>query len=185
MDEVRLYNRALTPQEISLQYSSNLAKTNTGNRLLSFWPDFRTTLKQPVFGYSQDSAGNTAWSKGKTLIRDTTPPQITLTSPSSGQWVTSSFAVQFDIDEANFANNFSYTLSGHTTTLFDSTTHLLVNFDRLADLPVDDSFSLTNIAPRRNTYILENQAAPLSAWIQSGIVLRSINVYFAPEMGHQ
>lgn len=84
IDEVRFSNRVLSPEEIYLQYTTNLSKIDTGSWILSYWPDFDTTLKQPVFGYSEDSAGNRTWTSAKTLIRDDTPPQITMISPTIG-----------------------------------------------------------------------------------------------------
>jgi hypothetical protein len=185
MDEVRLYNRALTPQEISLQYSSNLAKTDTGNRLLSFWPDFSTQLSQTMFGYSEDLAGNKTWTEAKRLRRDTTPPEIMISTPTQGARISTNFTTLFDIDEINFANTFIYTISGQSYTIFDSGTQVLLNFDYLSNLPADDTFGLMNIAARRDTYTFQNQTLQTPARIKSGYILKNSSVYFVPERGKE
>jgi hypothetical protein len=80
---VRFYNRVLTQQEIDMQYTTSLNKTTTGSWTFSFQPDFSGSLKQNVFGFGQDSAGNYDWIPGKTLIRDDTAPDIQLLTPNN------------------------------------------------------------------------------------------------------
>lgn len=62
---------------------------------------------------------------------------------------------------------------------------MLFNFDKLSDVPLDDTFGLRNIAPWRNTYVVQNQVVKTPARIKSGYVLRDSNVYLAAEMGQE
>lgn len=185
MDEVRFYNRSLTAQEISLQYSSNLAKTDTGNRLLSFWPDINTQLSQTMFGYSEDLAGNKTWTEAKRLRRDTTPPEIMISQPAQGDRINTTFNIAFDIDEINFANTFIYTISGQSYTIFDSGTQVLLNFDHLSNMLADDTLGLMNIGTRKDTYTFQNQTLQTPARIKSGYILKNRSVYFVPEIGKE
>ena len=181
-----MYNRALSDQEITTNYTSNLSKVNSGNWILNFWPDFSTGLRQSVFGYTKDSAGNMQRSPSKTLIRDVTPPEIQLSNSSSGGRITTTnFRASFDINETNFANKFLYSISGQTYNIFDSGVQLFLNFDDLRNLPPDNTFGLTNIAPWRNNYILANQVLHTPGLVKSGYVLRDSNVYLAPGTGHE
>ncbi|MBW2976444.1 hypothetical protein KY347_03285, partial [Candidatus Woesearchaeota archaeon] len=96
IDEVRIWNRALTPEEINASYSAGLYRLQTN---LTNQPDGTYTYK----AYAIDEAGNMNSTEERTLIIDTTPPIINC-----------SFNISVDAVEINDVINFSCNVSDET-----------------------------------------------------------------------
>jgi hypothetical protein len=83
MDEVRIYNRALSSGEIQLLYTTNLAKYSTGSWMFSTVISGLIDNTYTYTGQARDVALNTT-TTGRTFTLDTTAPgQVSLLSPTS------------------------------------------------------------------------------------------------------
>ncbi len=75
IDEVRIWNRSLTPEEINASYNAGIWKLKNNY----------TSLVDGIYeytAYAQDLAGNVNQTEIRTLTVDTTPPEINFTDPT-------------------------------------------------------------------------------------------------------
>ena len=92
IDEARIHNRPLTPEEINASYNNGLYRLETN----------LTSLSDGTYNYTAhvvDTAGNTNSTSLRTITIDTTPPQYTsnITTPQSPQTYTTTLEIQFNI----------------------------------------------------------------------------------------
>ncbi|AKG91304.1 WD40-like repeat protein [Geoglobus ahangari] len=83
VDDVRIYNRALTPEEVKMLYYSTLWKHNDTDWF--FYTNI-TNLSEGKYTYyalANDTVGNRNASKTLVNVIDTTPPQISVAAPST------------------------------------------------------------------------------------------------------
>ncbi len=101
IDEVRIYNRSLSADEIKQQYYSNLRKYDTDK--WEFYSN-QSNLAEGVYtyyGYVEDRAGNSNQTETRTLTVDT-PPIITLNAPEdNSNWNTSSIVFNWTAVDIN------------------------------------------------------------------------------------
>ncbi len=92
MDEVRIWNRALSPEEINASYNSGL------HRLYHNFTDLEDGQYE-YYAYAIDTVGNTNQTETRILTVDTTPPQWSdnKTSPSSGTTYYPGKSYQFNV----------------------------------------------------------------------------------------
>jgi len=81
IDEVRIYNRSLSAEEIRLSYGSYLSQLNS-----THWEFYSNITNEPdatytYQGWANDTAGNEGETGVRTLTIDTTDPAISITLP--------------------------------------------------------------------------------------------------------
>jgi hypothetical protein len=104
IDDVRIYNRALSAQEVWTQYQSDFQKYNPTEFL--FYGNI-TGLSQGTYtyhGWANDTSGNNAYSETRTLTYDSSYPAVQLVTLDNAVWTASSWV--------NFVYNVSQNLSG-------------------------------------------------------------------------
>ncbi|RKY96077.1 MAG: hypothetical protein DRQ03_07885, partial [Candidatus Hydrothermota bacterium] len=83
IDEVRIYNRALTPEEIRMHYLSEFQKFNATEWRFYNNVTNLTDGTYTYYGLANDTVGNEGQTETRTLTVDTTPPAISITYPTS------------------------------------------------------------------------------------------------------
>lgn len=105
IDEVRIYNRSLSSQEIRFQYQTDFQKYNSTE--YRYYNNI-TNLTQGTYsyyGWANDTFGNSASSETRTLTYDTSYPVTQLVAPANNTiWTASSLV--------NFTYNVSQTYAG-------------------------------------------------------------------------
>ena len=104
IDEVRIWNRSLSADEIRQQYYSNLAKFN-----LTTWNFYTnqsnlTNGTYTYFGYAKDTAEISNQTETRTLVigPDTLRPLVTIVSPTSTTYTVDNYAINIILDEAGY-----------------------------------------------------------------------------------
>jgi len=119
IDEVRIYNRALSPDEIRMHYLSEFQKYNSTQ--YRFYNNI-TELAEGTYtyyGWANDTAGNTGSTETRTLTVDTTPPAITITYPTSNS-VKNNYIINGTSTDANL--NYTNISIKQGATIINSTT---------------------------------------------------------------
>ncbi|RLG14117.1 MAG: hypothetical protein DRN71_03610, partial [Candidatus Nanohalarchaeota archaeon] len=83
IDEVRIWNRALSPEEINASYKAGLY------RLYHNFTNLQDGTHEYT-AYAQDLAGNLNQTETITITIDTTPPTVTLIYPANNTWYNTS-----------------------------------------------------------------------------------------------
>ncbi len=82
LDEVRIYNRALSTEEIKMHYQSEFSKFNsTQYRFYDNVTDSDGTYT--YYGWANDTASNTGNTETREITLDTTPPEIQFVPPTT------------------------------------------------------------------------------------------------------
>ncbi len=123
IDEVRIYNRALSAEEVTLHYQSELSKYNSTQ--YTFYDNVSNLLDgtYTYYGWANDTLGQQTSSTQQTITIDTTKPAIDYISPTdtNGTAVSRNYTtVNVSITEPNLAYfafnwngvNYTYTTVG-------------------------------------------------------------------------
>ncbi|MBI2630571.1 hypothetical protein HYW76_05725 [Candidatus Pacearchaeota archaeon] len=146
LDEVRVYNRAISAGEVYQLYASNLQKFNSTQWYLTINQSYNATkrLDNATYTYqltARDTSGNSNSTDLRTIIigdsGDTTfpVPEFIATTPANAtSTANTSFGVNVSILEANLAN-VTYTLNSTSYPYYDnSSLVLMMNFDNVSAL---------------------------------------------------
>ncbi|MFH1642648.1 MAG: LamG-like jellyroll fold domain-containing protein [Nanoarchaeota archaeon] len=118
IDEVRIWNRSLTQNEIQILYISNLKKYDTENWSLyvnqslnssDILPDGSYTYK----AFAEDTAGNLNQTETRTITIDTTPPKLTIISPTATLYNTN--RIEFNISANEQLDSCHYSIDNWVT----------------------------------------------------------------------
>ncbi len=82
IDEVRIYNRSLSAQEILMHYQSEFQKYNSTEYRFYDNVTNLTDATYQYYGWANDSAGNSNSTEIRTLMVDLTKPNISFVSPT-------------------------------------------------------------------------------------------------------
>jgi len=122
IDDVMVFNRALSSQEISVLYNASTSQ---------YYNNF-TSLNDGSYNYkayAQDLGGNVNTTEQRMVTIDATKPKINFTSPTPAnntQTTNSSVEINVTIDDANLLGNFSWNWNGTTTSLYDNSLVLML-----------------------------------------------------------
>jgi len=122
IDEVRIWNRVLSPEEINASYNSKV------NRLYRNFTNL-SDGEYEYYAYSTDLAGNTNKTETRTLMIDTAPPAINFTSPTPGNnsyIPTNHTQVNLTITEPNL-DTFKFNWNATNYTFYDDSLVLAMN----------------------------------------------------------
>ncbi|MCK4968490.1 MAG: DUF2341 domain-containing protein, partial [Candidatus Aenigmarchaeota archaeon] len=103
IDEVKIWNRVLSPEEINASYNAGLYRLETNFTNLSDGTHTYTA-------YAQDLAGNINQTETRILTIDTTPPLITIDSPLNNSYNTSTIWFNTTSTDTNNISWCGYTL---------------------------------------------------------------------------
>ncbi len=120
IDEVRIYNRALTADEIKMHYYSNLQKFNSTQYY--FYSNI-TNLTQGTYtyyGWANDTAGQSNSTGTRTLTVDYSAPTVTLNLPQNNTNQTSPVTFNCSVSDPNGIKNV-------TLNIWNSTNGLVYN----------------------------------------------------------
>ncbi|NOQ56146.1 MAG: hypothetical protein GQ477_05075, partial [Nanohaloarchaea archaeon] len=110
IDELRVWNRALTAAEINASYNAGLYRLETNY----------TNLAEGTYtytAYTQDLAGNVNNTETRTLNIDTTAPTISIQSPTATTYGTLQIDLNYSATDTNGISTCIYELNGANTTL--------------------------------------------------------------------
>ena len=136
IDEIRIYNKALSTGEILQLYNSNLSKTDTNKRQFT---SLQTGLTEWFYTYLStvtDNVGNTASTETRTITIDQTGPEVIFTgsTPADNSTISgnhfSGFAEITETNLSSFTRNRDWT----NYPIYDSWLVLMMNFDNIAAL---------------------------------------------------
>ncbi|MFH1641354.1 MAG: LamG-like jellyroll fold domain-containing protein, partial [Nanoarchaeota archaeon] len=118
IDEVRIYNRSLSAQEIQFLYMSNLKKYDKENWSLyvNQSKNSTTVLTDGTYtyqAYAKDEVNNLNQTEVRTITIDTTPPKITIISPTSTTYSTS--RIEFNISANEQLDSCHYSIDNWDT----------------------------------------------------------------------
>ncbi|MDD2666872.1 MAG: DUF2341 domain-containing protein [Methanocellales archaeon] len=143
IDEVRIYNRALSPEEIRMHYQSEFQKYTATQW---YFYDNVTNLPEKThtyYGWANDTAGNDGQTETRTLTieieTDTTPPAITIDVPAES-------APAYRRGGEQFYVNFTYTENdpkNYTVRVYNSTA--TINTTTL-NYPVGGADQIANVS---------------------------------------
>ncbi len=142
IDELRLYTRAFSPDEISEMYKSNLNKYNTTQ-----WYFYTNQSSLSVGDYTYyayvedvDTAENQS-SRTLTVTEAASPPLVSYeypTPPNATSSVNTSYEFNVSIDESAL-EQFIWNWNGINTTIYDDTLIAYYNFDNISALNENDT----------------------------------------------
>ncbi|MBR9705261.1 hypothetical protein GOV12_07650, partial [Candidatus Pacearchaeota archaeon] len=147
IDNLRIWNRALTPEEINLNYFSSIKKTDRFN-----WEYSSFQLKNPlevldpgtyvIQGFYEDTLGNEYETEIRTIeIRsETVPPVITIEVPTQGSTISDDF-ITIDISSNEELNSCVLSLDGFLTN-FSMSVNFYTAFYLLQNLIEGNSYTL-------------------------------------------
>jgi len=142
IDEVRIYNRALSADEIKMHYLSEFQKYNsTQYRFYNNITDL-TDGTYTYYGWANDTSGNSNETETRTLTVDTTPPAITITYPTSNS-VKNNYIINGTSTDANL--NYTNISIKQGATIINSTTNTSSNWEVSLYVP-DGVYNITATA---------------------------------------
>ncbi|MDD5191568.1 MAG: Ig-like domain-containing protein [Candidatus Nanoarchaeia archaeon] len=168
IDEVYIYNRGLSANEIQQQYYSNLYKYDTDKWV--FITNQSSLVSQGSYTY-QGCANNTAGNQNCTETRvlyigDWTPPNINFTTPTpANATVTKNTSIQINISITNATDfsEFKWNWNGTNYTFYNSSLVLMLNLDNVSALG-ENATKAVDVSPSSNNATFTN--AP--TWTTSG-----------------
>ena len=181
IDEVRIWNRSLSTDEIYQQYASNLNKFNSTQWYLyvNQSKNATTGLADGDYTYyasAKDSAGNENSTEERKVTIDSTYPSIEFTGGTESNntyfnrdWV---FA-NVSITELNM-RNISWNWNGTEYVLYDESSILLFNFDNVSALGDNASYA-TDISKYNNSGIISGAAWNTSGRFHSALSFDGVN----------
>ncbi|MFA5132768.1 MAG: LamG domain-containing protein [Candidatus Paceibacterota bacterium] len=124
IDEVRIYNRVISSEEINASYNAGL------NRLYRNY----TNLSDGYYNYTayvQDAAGNVNSTTASNVLVDTTSPSLNFTYPTTdnGSFINVNYSqVNISITEQNL-DSFKFNWNGTNYSIYDDSLVLALNFN--------------------------------------------------------
>ncbi|MBU2634401.1 MAG: LamG domain-containing protein [Nanoarchaeota archaeon] len=150
IDEVRIWNRSLTADEIYQQYASNLNKFNSTQ-----WNLYVNQSKNATIGledgnytyqtFAQDDAENLNMTDLRTVTIDTVDrvyPELNFTSPTPANATSTtntSVEINFSIIEENL-DDVIWNWNGTNFTMYNDSLVLMMNFDNRSSLGENDTY---------------------------------------------
>ncbi len=151
IDEVRIWNRSLSADEVQQQYFSNLRKYDDDKWLLYVNQSKNSTdgLDDGTYTYfssAKDNVGNENLTETRYFTVDTTNPFLTLYEPQNQSYTTDSLWINFTVSDTNLdacwytndSGTTNYTLSSCENTTYtasqDSTTIVIYANDTAGNL---------------------------------------------------
>ncbi|MFH1641356.1 MAG: LamG-like jellyroll fold domain-containing protein, partial [Nanoarchaeota archaeon] len=118
IDEVRIWNRTLSAAEIQILYMSNLKKYDSENWSLyvNQSKNSTTALTDGPYtykAYAKDTAGNLNATETRTITIDTTPPKLTIISPTAITHTTN--RIEFNISANEQLDSCHYSIDNWAT----------------------------------------------------------------------
>lgn len=157
IDEVRVWNRTLSADEINQSYMSNLYKYDTNQ-----WAFYTNQSLTPdsglvdgsytYFGVAQDSNGNENMTEERTVTVDSTVPLIDFIDPTPANATTTSntsIEVNVSITEQN-PDNFTWNWNGTNYSFYDDDLVLMMNFGNVSALGENDTYAV-DVSQYRNS----------------------------------
>ncbi|MBW2974917.1 hypothetical protein KY366_04330, partial [Candidatus Woesearchaeota archaeon] len=147
IDEVRIWDRSLTADEVYQEYASNLNKYDTDKWLLYVnqsknASDGLDDGAYTYYAYANDNAGNENTTETREITVDTLFSQISFTSPTPANGTSQSqtwFEVNVSIENATDLDEIKYGWNGTNYTIFNDSLVLMMNFDNVSSLGENDS----------------------------------------------
>ena len=142
IDAIRIYNRALTADEIKMHYLSEFQKYNsTQYRFYNNVTDLEDGT-YTYYGWANDTAGNSNQTETRTLTVDTTPPAITITYPTSNS-VKNNYIINGTSTDTNL--NYTNISIKQGATIINSTTNTSSSWEVSLYVP-DGVYNITATA---------------------------------------
>jgi len=146
IDEVRIYNRTLTAEEVQILYMSNLNKYDTDK-----WSFYINQSKNATDGLDNGiytyqafaSDGTWNWTEERTITIGPipTPPNISFVPPTPSTGITqpeTNVEINVSINTSTF-EEFIWNWNGTNYTIFNDSLVLMYNFDNVSALGEDDT----------------------------------------------
>jgi len=145
IDEVRVWNRSLSADEIKQQYYSNLNKYDTDKWIFyenESLPEPYGSMTYNYYSCAKDTAGNENCTETRQLTSQSITPLINFVSPTpeNGTNTTNtSVALNVSITEANL-NTLTKNWNGTNYTFYNDSLVLMMNFDNVSALGENSTF---------------------------------------------
>jgi hypothetical protein len=153
IDEVRVYDRALSAQEVWMHYQAEFAKYNSTTYRFYANLSNLSSGSYSYYGWANDSAGNSNYTNGYnasspryltiSLIEpDTMAPALNFSSPTAGNGSTITVnwtQVNISIEEQNL-DSFKFNWNGTNYTFYDDSLVLALNFNNNSVLGDNSSY---------------------------------------------
>jgi hypothetical protein len=167
IDEVRIYNRSLSADEVKQFYYSNFNKYNTDK--WQFYTNETNLTSQGSYTYggcANNTVGGNCTETRIIYMGDWTPPGISFTNPTpaNGTITADTFAIiNISITNASDLNEFKWKWNGTNYTFYNSSLVLMLNLDNISALG-ESSTKAVDVSPSSNNATFTN--AP--TWTTSG-----------------
>jgi len=145
IDEVRVWNRSLSADEIKQQYYSNLNKYDTDKWIFyenESLPEPYSSMTYNYYSCAKDTAGNENCTDTRQLTSQSIMPLISFVSPTPDNrtnTTNTSFVINVSITEANL-NTLTKNWNGTNYTFYNDSLVLMMNFENLSVLGENSTF---------------------------------------------
>jgi hypothetical protein len=138
IDEVQIYNRSLSANEVTQQYYSNLYKYDSDKWI--FITNQSTLISRGNYTYqgcANNTLGNNCTETRTIYMGDWAPPGISFTNPTpaNGTFTANTFAViNISVTNASDMNEFKWNWNSTNYTFYNSSLELMLNLDNVSVL---------------------------------------------------
>jgi hypothetical protein len=174
IDEVRIYNRSLSADEVKQFYYSNFNKYDTDK--WQFYTNETNLTSQGSYTYggcANNTVGGNCTETRTIYMGDWTPPSISFTNPTpaNGTITADTFAIiNISITNASDLNEFKWKWNSTNYTFYNSSLVLMLNLDNISALG-ESSTKAVDVSPSSNNGTFTNTPT----WTTSGKYSSALN----------